>query len=98
MGSESGKLQTLGQRIFEAAHVAVAVHLFESLLQTSQHYGRRIGIGGAGPVSPGGGADDSSAVRRPSRESVVTDDEPVAHSPGAAGNSRRPPQYSDGAD
>jgi hypothetical protein len=49
--------KSLGERIVEAARLAVAVHLFESLSDSSSHYGsqygRRIGIGGAGPYVPG---------------------------------------------
>jgi hypothetical protein len=98
MEIETGKLQTIGQRIVEAARLASAVHLFESLRQASQHYGRRIGIGGAGPVSPADGAEETPPARHLLRETAVTDGEPVAHSPAAAGHSRRPAQYSDGAD
>ena len=49
-GAESGK--TLGERIVEAARLAVAVHLFESLAASTQHYGQQFAIGGAGPVAP----------------------------------------------
>jgi hypothetical protein len=90
-------LQNLGQRIVEAARLASAVHLFESLRNTSQHYGRRVGIGGAGPITPGDTSEDSS-VRRTLRTAVVTDDQAAAHVPRAVGTSRRPPQSSDGAD
>jgi hypothetical protein len=90
-------LQNLGQRIVEAARLASAVHLFESLQHTSQHYGRRVGIGGAGPFTPGDTAEDSSA-RRTSRTAVVTDDPAAAHVSRAAGISRRPPQSFESAD
>jgi hypothetical protein len=48
---------SLGRRVVEAARLAVAVHLFESLSSNSSHYGRRIGIGGAGPFVPGAGGE-----------------------------------------
>ena len=94
--AELQSLQNLGTRILEAARLAAAVHLFESLPQSSQHYGRRVGIGGAGPVTPGDAADHSA--RRASRTAVVTDDHTAVHAPQAAGSSRRPPQYSEAAD
>jgi hypothetical protein len=56
---------TLGERIVEAARLATAVHLFESLAATSQHYGRQFGIGGAGPVAPA--TADRVHPRRPFR-------------------------------
>ena len=54
--------RTLGERIVEAARLAVSVHLFESLAASSQHYGQHLAIGGAGPFAPAT-ADHS---RRPS--------------------------------
>ena len=95
--TELRSLQNLGMRVLEAARLAAAVHLFESLPHTSQHYGRRVGIGGAGPVTPGGAAEQPSA-RRASHAAVVTDDPTAAYAPRAAGNSRRPPQHSEAAD
>ena len=59
----SGK--TLGERIVEAARLAVAVHLFESLATGTQHYGQQFGIGGAGPVAPA--TADRVHPRRPFR-------------------------------
>ena len=44
-------LTDLGARILRAARVATAVHLYESLAQTSSNYRQRVVIGGAGPVS-----------------------------------------------
>jgi hypothetical protein len=75
---------TLGRRIVEAARLAVAVHLFESLSATSENYGRRVGIGGAGPFVPGkddeGGGSDSPAFRRPhSRTGVQAKDGRTPH-------------------
>ena len=80
MASEPGielqtQLQSLAQRIVEAARVAASVHLFESHGESSRHYGRRSGIGGAGPVPPRDEAADSPAAPR---QSPVTNDEPVA--------------------
>ena len=79
---------TLGRRIVEAARLAVAVHLFESLTATSPNHGRRIGIGGAGPFVPGKGdegetsGDDAGgdAFRRPhSRAGVPAKDGAPLH-------------------
>jgi hypothetical protein len=56
---------TLGERIVAAARMAVAVHLFESLAATSQHYGQQFAIGGAGPVAPA--TADRVHARRPFR-------------------------------
>ena len=57
--------RTLGERIIEAARLAVAVHLFESLAASSQHYGQQHAIGGAGPFAPA--TADRGHSRRPSR-------------------------------
>jgi hypothetical protein len=57
--------RTLGERIVEAARLAVAVHLFQSLATTSEHYGQQFGIGGAGPVAPA--TADRARARRPFR-------------------------------
>ena len=62
-GQAPGK--TLGERIVEAARLAAAVHLFESLAATSQHYGQQFAIGGAGPVAPA--TADRVHPRRPFR-------------------------------
>ena len=72
---------TLGRRIVEAARLAVAVHLFESLPATSPNYGRRIGIGGAGPFVPGagGGADVDGFDRTRSRAGVPATDGDRTH-------------------
>src|SRR5688500_16395316 len=43
-------LTDLGARVLRAARVATAVHLYESLAQTSSNYRQRVVIGGAGPV------------------------------------------------
>ena len=48
-----GDLSNLGQRIVQAARLAVAVHLYETsctLAAASAYSGRRLVIGGAGPV------------------------------------------------
>src|SRR5829696_23527 len=73
--------QSLGARIVEAARLAVAVHLFESLSATSSNYGRRIGIGGAGPFVPGAGGegDVESFARTHSRAGVPATDGDRAH-------------------
>ena len=57
--------RTLGERIVEAARLAVSVHLFESLAASSQHYGQRLAIGGAGPFAPA--TADRGHSRRPFR-------------------------------
>ena len=63
-------LQSLSRRIVDAARLAVAVHLYESVSQPAAHgvardtthaHGRHIRIGGAGPFVPderGRGAKD----------------------------------------
>ena len=79
------EIQPLGARIIQAARLAVAVHLFESLSATSSHYsshyGRRIGIGGAGPFVPGAGGegDVESFARTHSRAGVPATDGDRAH-------------------
>ena len=94
MATETGiDLQTLSRRIVEAARLAASVHLYESLPHKSEHYGRRVMIGGAGPDTQGDGAENSSVANHPGRTAVVTDDVPAAHPPEAAGLSRRPPRY-----
>ena len=96
------RLQTLAQRIVEAARLAASAHLFESLGQTSEYYGRRVAIGGAGPVPQGDGAADvlwdQVRPRRTSREAFVTDDGPAVIPDRAAGSSRRPPRHFEPAD
>lgn len=96
------QLQSLAQRIVEAARLAASSHLFGSLGQTSEYYGRRVAIGGAGPVPPGDGAadvlSDDLRTRRTSREAFVTDDGPAMTPDRAAGRSRRPPRHSEPAD
>ena len=96
MAIETGiDMQTLAKRIVEAARLAASVHLYESLRQKSEHYGRRVMIGGAGPDTQGDhDSEPGSASGLPGRSAVVTDDEPAAHPPEAAGLSRRPPRYS----
>ena len=73
--------QSLGERIVEAARLAVAVHLFESLSESSSHYGRRIGIGGAGPFVAGAGdeGDVGSFRCTRSRAGVQATDGDTAH-------------------
>ena len=63
-GDGDGK--TLGERIVAAARMAVAVHLFESLAGSTQHYGQQFGIGGAGP-RPAPATADRGHSRRPFR-------------------------------
>jgi hypothetical protein len=58
--------KTLGERIVEAARLAAAVHLFESLASKSQHYGQQVVIGGAGP-RPAPATADRGHSRRPFR-------------------------------
>ena len=50
LSSTTADLTDLGARILRAAKVATAVHLYESLAQTSSNYRQRVAIGGAGPV------------------------------------------------
>jgi len=78
-------LQALSRRIVEAARLAVAVHLYESAARPGscdgdrRHTnGRRIGIGGAGPVV----LDRSGGC--------ATDGEEPATPPATADLSRRP--------
>jgi len=70
--------QNLGQRLVQAARLAVAVHLYESVVERTSHGGdtlriasqvlrRRVEIGGAGPREAG---DDV-----PQPGDLVTDDE-----------------------
>ena len=95
MGIETGiDMQTLAKRIVEAARLAASVHLYESLQHKSEHYGRRVMIGGAGPDTQGDSAGLDPVAHHPGRTAVVTDDVPAAHPPEAAGFSRRPPRYS----
>ena len=76
------QLQTVAQRIVEAARLAAAMHQYESL-HNSEHYGQRVTIGGAGPLTPGG-SEDSHLPSRPPRGEGVTDDESPAPPPPAA--------------
>ena len=89
------QLQTLADRIVEAARIAAAMHLHESLHRSSEHYGQRVAIGGAGPVTPGD-SEDSRLPNRPPRGEIVTEDESPAPPPPASDYSytRRPPRYS----
>jgi hypothetical protein len=91
MGSEATlDVQSLAQRIVEAARLAAAVHLYESLQHKSRHYGRRVTIGGAGPATQGDeAAGQCSCVRRPEGAAVVTDDEPAARPPLSDGRRAR---------
>jgi hypothetical protein len=74
----SDELQNLGQRIIQAARLAVAVHLYESVAERTSHGGdavriasqllrRRVETGGAGPRAAG------EDLPRPG--DLVTDDE-----------------------
>lgn len=74
------RVRLLAERITELAHIAAAMHQFESLKQSNEHYGQRVAIGGAGPVSPGA-AEDSRLPHRPPRGEAVTDDETPAPPP-----------------
>lgn len=98
MARDSGLyLQSLSQRIVQAARLAASVHLFESLRDTSQHFGRGIAVGAAGPVTPGN-AREFSHDGSESRIGILTDDEPVAIASPARDVARRPSPCSDGAD
>ena len=72
---------SLGRRVVEAARLAVAVHLYESLSRNGSHYGRRIGIGGAGPFVPGAGgeADVERSDRPGARAGVPATDGATTH-------------------
>jgi hypothetical protein len=73
--------QNLGQRMVQAARLAVAVHLYESAAERTSHGGdalriasrvlrrRRVEAGGAGPRAAGAAAD------APRPGDLVTDDE-----------------------
>ena len=90
------QLQTVAQRIVEAARLAAAMHLCGSLHQSSEHYGQRVAIGGAGLVTPGVSEDSRLPNRPPRGETIVTEDESPAPPPPASDYSytRRPPRYS----
>ena len=77
------QLQTVAQRIVDAARLAAAMHLYQSLHHSSEHYGQRVAIGGAGPLTPGA-SEDSRLPTRPPRGDAVTDDESPAPPPPAA--------------
>ena len=77
------QLQTVAQRIVEAARLAAAMHQYGSLHQSSEHYGQRVTVGGAGPITPGGSEDSRLPTRSP-RGDCVTDDESPAPPPPAA--------------
>lgn len=88
------RVQLMCEKISQIARMAAAMHQFESLKQSSEHYGQRVVIGGAGPVSPGA-AEDSRLPHRPPRGEAVTDDAPPAPPPPAADHqfTGRPPRY-----
>ena len=77
------QLQTVAQRIVEAARLAAAMHQYGSLHESGEHYGQRVAIGGAGPLTPGA-TEDSRLPTRPPRGETVTDDESPAQPPPAA--------------
>ena len=77
------RIRVMSEKITEIARLAAAMHQFESLGQSSEHYGQRVAIGGAGPVSPGA-AEDSRLPHRPSRGEAVTEDESPAPPPPAS--------------
>ncbi len=54
---DRGPLEALGERIVQAARLAVAVHLFESL-KTVDAYRQQVVIGGAGPRTRTSDEDD----------------------------------------
>jgi len=83
------RLQTVAQRIVEVARLAAAAHLYGSPGDSSEDYGQRVAIGGAGPVSPAG-AGDSRLPHGPSRAGFVMDDDTPAPPPPAPGARRRP--------
>ena len=74
------QLRTVAQRIVEAARLAAAMHQYESLRRDDEHYGQRVAVGGAGPVTPVG-SEDSRLPDRPPRGEAVTDDESPAQPP-----------------
>ena len=73
------QLRIVAERIVEAARLAAAAHLYGSL-ETTNHYGQRIEIGGAGPIPPVG-PGDSRPPTRPPRAETVTDDDVAAPQP-----------------
>src|SRR3954467_11729806 len=54
--------EALGERIVQAARLAVGVHLFESL-KTVDAYGQQVVIGGAGPRTRASDEDDRVFAR-----------------------------------
>jgi hypothetical protein len=89
------RLQTVAQRIVEVSRLAAAMHQFESLRDNNEHYGQRVAIGGAGPVTPVGPEDSRLPTRPPRGETVTDDDESPAPPPPAADNryTVRRPRY-----
>jgi len=76
------RLQTVAQRIVEAARLAAAAHLHGSHDDTGDNFGQRVAIGGAGPVSPAD-AGDSRPPHRPPRAGFATDGDTPAPQPPA---------------
>ena len=77
-------IQDLGQRIVQAARMAVAVHLYESVARHTDPHGdairvarqilrRRVATGGAGPRGAHGGVEHQPTS--PRLGDLVTDDE-----------------------
>ena len=62
LSSTATDLSDLGARILSAARMATAVHLYESLAQTSSNYRQRVVIGGAGPVPCASAHADGMAI------------------------------------
>ncbi len=91
---DSIDLQALSRRIVEAARLAVAAHLYESVRgashaagdDTDQTNGRRIGIGGAGPYVSN------------RRDGSAKDGDNPAPPPATADRSRRPSIFFTGAE
>jgi hypothetical protein len=67
----------LGERIVEAARMAVAIHLYESLAATQQ-FGQQVVIGGAGPVVGGNLRGHATGFAR-GDDGITDDGLPVTH-------------------
>ena len=83
-GSVELDTRSLGERIVQAARLAVAVHLFESLPAASPNYGKHVSIGGAGPCAPA--TADRGHSRRPFR--ILGANAPLAGGDGGEATTR----------
>ena len=70
LATDREPLETLGERIVQAARLAVAVHLFESL-KTVDAYRQQVVIGGAGPRTRSADEGDTALVRARMRSNAT---------------------------